>query len=161
MRLRPSALRPSSLCALALWSICLFAISEGVAQTGSQTQGRGPAVIDSATLAFAGKRVRLLGLHGLPPSETCAAGALTWPCGREARWAAQNRVGRHWVVCVEQARTAEEVLAVCYLGGIGGPELNAWLVEQGWARAAPAEGVDYGPLEDTARSAGRGLWRGL
>ncbi len=162
MRLLPPALGPTSVCALALWSLCLFATPEGLAQTGSQTQGRGPAVIDSATLEFAGKRVRLLGLHGLAQEDSCSAGTLTWPCGREARWAAQNRVGRHWVVCVEQARAAEAaILAVCYLGGVGGPELNAWLVEQGWARAVPAEGVDYRPLEDAARSAGRGLWRGL
>ena len=63
--------------------------------------------------------------------------------------------------CVERGRgPGGEVFALCYLGGVGGPELNSWLVEQGWALAARDYAEDYVAAEEQAREAGRGLWRG-
>ena len=127
----------------------------------AQISGRATAVIDSATLEIAGQRIRLFGLQEAAPSQTCSLGALTWACGQEARWAAVNRVGNHWVVCEERARDAGgTVLAVCYLGGLGGPELNAWLVEEGWALAVRDVATSYVAEEESARAAGRGLWGG-
>lgn len=149
-----------------LWLAILLTLAlaaPALAQLGSgQIRGRAPQPIDSALLDFAGQRVHLYGLRGLASDETCALGGSpggqSWACGQEAHWAARNRIAGHWVDCVERARGAGgEVFAVCYLGGVGGPELNAWLVEQGWARAA-AE--DYRAAEDSARAAGRGIWRG-
>lgn len=140
------------------------------AQPGSgQVRGRAPQALDSGLLDFAGQRVYLFGLRGLRPDETCSLGGAaparapmeTWACGQEARWAARHRIAGHWVDCVERARgPGGELFAVCYLGGVGGPELNAWLVEQGWARAAADYADDYTAAEAEARAAGRGLWRG-
>ncbi len=137
----------------------------GLALPGSgaeaQIKGRGATVIDTATLELAGQRIRLYGLRGVAASQTCAIQGLIWACGREARWAAKNRLGNHWVDCVERAKDASgEILAVCYLGGVGGPELNAWLVEQGWALAARDGDSHYLAQEESARAAGRGVWRG-
>src|SRR5690606_503451 len=128
------------------------------AQLGSgQVHGRAPQPVDTDLLDFAGQRVHLYGLRGLAPDATCPSGTSSWACGQEARWAARNRIAGHWVDCVERARGAGgEILAVCYLGGVGGPELNAWLVEQGWAYAVAD---DYRAAEESARAAGRGLWR--
>lgn len=153
----------------AVFLVCLFVvgvIDRAAAQnSGGQISGRGPTVIDSGNLDFAGQRLALYGLRGTPVSQTCAIGNQVWACGQEARWAAQNRVGNHWVVCVEQVRgSGGQIHAVCYLGGVGGPELNAWLVEQGWALAErsdnDADPAPYLAQEEAARSAGRGLWRG-
>ncbi len=143
----------------------LIAPTAEAQDNGAQISGRGPAVIDSASLDFAGRQVGLYGLRGAPASQTCTIGSQVWACGQEARWAAQNRVGNHWVVCVEQGQdSAGRPLAVCYLGGVGGPELNAWLVEQGWALALRNDGAGdpapYLAQEEAARTAGRGLWRG-
>jgi len=145
---------------LALAVLC--AATTAVAQLGSGgIRGRAPEVIDSGLLDFAGQPVYLYGLRGLREDQTCALGDGTWDCGREARWAAANRIANHWVDCVERARGAGgEIFAVCYLGGVGGPELNAWLVEEGWARAARDYAEDYAAAEDRARAAGRGQWRG-
>lgn len=127
----------------------------------AEITGRGPVVIDSATLVMTGQRIRLFGLRATVPSQTCTIGALVWACGQEARWATINRVGNHWVVCVERARDGDgAILAVCHLGGIGGPELNAWLVEEGWALATRGEATAYVAQEERAKAAGRGLWRG-
>jgi endonuclease YncB( thermonuclease family) len=147
----------------------LAAALPALAQLGSgQIRGRAPQAIDSGLLDFAGQAVHLYGLQGLAPEETCRLGGTsgrTWACGQEARWAARNRIASHWVDCVERARgPGGEVFAVCYLGGVGGPELNGWLVEQGWARVAagyvPDHSGDYRAAEAAARAAGRGLWRG-
>jgi len=127
----------------------------------AEITGRGPVVIDSATLEMTGQRIRLFGLRATVASQTCTIGALVWACGQEARWATINRVGNHWVVCEERARDGDgAILAVCHLGGVGGPELNAWLVEEGWALATRGDGAAYVAQEERARAAGRGLWRG-
>lgn len=131
------------------------------AQLGSaDIRGRAPQVIDSGLLDFGGRPVYLYGLRGARAEQTCPLAGRTWNCGQEARWAARNRIANHWVECLERGRgPGGEIFAVCYLGGVGGPELNAWLVEQGWALAARDYAPDYVAAEDNARAAGRGLWR--
>ena len=132
-----------------------------LAQLGSaDIRGRAPQVIDPGLLDFGGQPVYLYGLRGPGADQTCSLGAGTWNCGKEARWAARNRIASHWVECLERGRgPGGEIFAVCYLGGVGGPELNAWLAEQGWARAAADYAADYVAAEEKARSAGLGLWR--
>ena len=145
----------------ALFLLHLSAVALG--QMGEAgIRGRAPAVLDSGLLDFAGKPVYLYGLRGARPDQVCSLGSgKTWACGQEAQWAARNRIASHWVECVERARgPGGEVFALCYLGGVGGPELNSWLVEQGWALAARDYAEDYVAAEEQAREAGRGLWRG-
>lgn len=136
------------------------------AQLGSgDLRGRAPQVIDTGLIDLAGRPVYLYGLRGLRREETCNqpsdhGGGSQWNCGQEAWWAARNRIASHWVDCVGRGRgPGGEIFAVCYLGGVGGPELNGWLVEQGWARAASDYAQDYVAAETAARAAGRGIWR--
>ncbi len=144
--------------ASALAAVCLLVLAPSAL---AQIKGRGPQVIDSGLLDFAGKPVYLYGLRGARPDQTCTLGDQVWACGQEARWAASNRIANHWVDCVERGRgPGGEIFAVCYLGGVGGPELNSWLVAEGWALAAQDYAEDYIDEEASARSAGRGLWRG-
>ena len=142
----------------------LLAVLAGAAQSPAQEttfKGRAPQVVDSGLLDFAGQPIYLYGLRGALPDQSCSFGSQVWACGQEANWAARNRIANHWVDCVERARGAKgEVFAVCYLGGVGGPELNLWLVEQGWALAAGDYAPDYIEAEAAAKAAGRGLWRG-
>jgi endonuclease YncB( thermonuclease family) len=49
------------------------------------------------------------------------------------------------------------VLAVCTLSD--GSDVNAWLVQQGWAVASGYAGT-YESEEAEAKSAGRGIWAG-
>lgn len=120
-----------------------------------------PRVVDGDTLDFSGRLVRLFGIDALEIDQVCGAGGRTWACGKEAHWAALDRVSPHWVTCVVRAQTGDgSVVAVCYLAGAGQFDLNAWLVEQGWAFADRDATDDYVAAEDAARGAGRGLWRG-
>jgi endonuclease YncB( thermonuclease family) len=124
-----------------------------------------PRVIDAGTLDFSGRRVRLHGIDAPDLTQTCRlAGQVagqSWTCGRDARWAAINRIHPHWVSCDARGRDPQGTeLAVCYLAGFGQHELNVWLVAQGWALAAPGAPKAYAAAQATARAAGRGLWRG-
>jgi endonuclease YncB( thermonuclease family) len=120
-----------------------------------------PRVIDGDTLDFSGRIVRLFGIDAPEIEQTCRAAGRTWPCGKEARWAAINRVSPHWVTCVDKGRASDgATLAICYLAGAGQWDFNAWMVAQGWALADRLAGEAYIAEEQAARAAGRGLWRG-
>lgn len=159
-----SRLRRRALAVLLLVGLCtaVFALPVSAQMGGAEIRGRAPQALDSGLLDFAGKPVYLYGLRGARPERTCLLrDGSSWNCGQEARWAARNRIANHWVECVERGRgPGGEIFALCYLGGVGGPELNAWLVEQGWAMAARDYADDYVAAEERARAAGLGLWRG-
>jgi endonuclease YncB( thermonuclease family) len=150
-------------------AICLAAAVtlgvSGLAAWAEEIVGK-PRVVDADTLDFSGRLVRLFGIDALEIDQVCGSGGGTWPCGKEARWAALDRLSPHWVTCVAESTstgdlTAEGMTAaVCYLAGAGQLDLNAWLVEQGWALADRDATDAYVAAEDAARRAGRGLWRG-
>jgi len=124
-----------------------------------------PRVIDGDTLDFSGRIVQLYGIDALEIDQACGADGRYWACGKEAHWAALNRVSPHWVTCVVRADSRVDlgdgsIAAVCYLAGAGQIDFNAWMVEQGWAFADRDVTDDYVAAEDAARRAGRGLWRG-
>ena len=120
-----------------------------------------PRVVDADTLDFSGRLIQLFGIDALEIDQVCGADGRNWACGKEAHWAALDRVSPHWVSCVVRAKLGDGTeAAVCYLAGTGQFDLNAWLVEKGWAFADRDATDDYVAAEDAARDAGRGLWRG-
>jgi endonuclease YncB( thermonuclease family) len=128
-----------------------------------------PQVIDAGTLDFSGRRVRLHGIDVPDLAQTCRLpgpeggqeGGQLWTCGRDARWAAINRIHPHWVTCHARGQASDGAeLAVCFLAGFGQHELNVWLVAQGWALAAPGAPEAYATAQAAAQAAGKGLWRG-
>lgn len=156
----PSTRRTS---AAAVWPALAILVAIVCGQTAfaaGEFSGR-PKVLDGDTLDFAGRVVRLAGIDAPELDQTCRAAGRAWACGREARWAALNRVSPHWVTCVAQGRdVAGTERAVCYLAGIGQEDLGAWLLRQGWALAEPGADPAYHAAQASAQSAGRGLWRG-
>lgn len=105
----------------------------------AQAPIEGPAVVVTGdTLEIGGQRLHL---HGIVAPEG----------GLSSRMLA-DRIGQSAVSCKPRG---QERLVVCAVGGI---DLNAWMVEQGWAMADRREGVDYIRLEDLARKFGRGIW---
>src|SRR3546814_3987769 len=69
--------------------------------------------------------------------QTCALPICQrWDCGLAATAALAYRTAGQWVTCVEQgADAAGTPLALCYLGGLGGPEVNGWMISAGWGVA--------------------------
>lgn len=168
---RRFAARPGARLRRALAPVLALALAgflAGKSLAADELVGR-PRVVDGDTLDFSGQVVRLAGIDSPEVDQTCRADGLAWPCGQEARWAALNRVGRHWVTCVPRARVADGGLtAVCYLAGRGQQDLNAWLVRRGWALAErgaepgaePGAAKDYLAEERAAQAEGAGIWRG-
>lgn len=143
--------------------LLLVALFLAVLATPSSAEiaGKRPHVVDAASFELLGVRVRLFGVAAPPVTQTCFAGGQRWNCGQAARWALVERIGLNWVVCDERGRDASgAVIALCALGGRGGPELNGWIVARGWALARPDESPDYSAEEAAARQAGRGIWAG-
>lgn len=118
-----------------------------------------PEIVDAGTLEIGGQRIRLAGIDAPAYRQTCRAGGRRWSCGFEAASALAYFVAGSWVSCAERGRDDEgALLAICFAGGIGGPDVAVWLVARGWALARP--GSAYVALEEGAREARQGLWRG-
>jgi endonuclease YncB( thermonuclease family) len=142
-------------------------------------------IIDGNSITLAGQCIRLAGIEAPATQQMCQAGGRTWFCGQEASFALARIIETHWVHCAGQARDAQGadqardaqsagqargtqgagqardadgcLIAVCNLSGKTGPEVNAEMVREGWAHALlPA----YRALEQQAREAGAGIWRG-
>ena len=104
------------------------------------------------------ERIRLHGIDAPESAQSCSAGGKTWVCGEAATRALRERIGRRPVECSERDRDRYgRSVAVCR---VAGADLNAWMVEQGWAVAYRKYSTDYVSQETAAKAARRGLWRG-
>jgi endonuclease YncB( thermonuclease family) len=130
------------------------------AQEGWAADLSGPAqAVDGGSIEIAGTTVRLHGVLAPSRGQTCTRGGQPYDCAQEAGWALADRLGRHWVRCLERAQDENRrIVATCYVGA--DIDVNAHMVQSGWALARRDEAPDYIPLEDAARAAQRGLWMG-
>ena len=113
--------------------------------------------IDGDTLRVESERIRLHGIDAPESAQSCRAGGETWACGEAAIQALRGRIARRPVQCAERDRDRYgRIVAVCR---VGGADLNAWMVEQGWAVAYRKYSTDYVSHETAAKAARRGVWR--
>ena len=123
----------------------------------AEVSGRA-SVIDGDTIEVGGDRIRLHGIDAPESAQTCLAAGERWRCGRRATRALRDRIANGTVACEErgQGRYGRTV-AVCRLGG---SDLNAWMVLEGWALAYRRYSTEYVAEEASAKAARRGVWRG-
>lgn len=121
----------------------------------------GPAhVIDAGAVEIGGREIRIYGVTAPVESQICERNAAAWRCGQDASWALAEQLERHWVLCdTVPPGDPDASTAICYLGGRGGLDVGAWLVEQGWALADPGRS-DYVAQQQVAERSARGLWAG-
>lgn len=119
----------------------------------------GPArVIDGHTLEVAGQRLRLFGIEAPPLEKDCQWPGKVIPCGRISRTALMDLVVATDVVCRPRGdKSADARVAVCWADGF---DIGANMVHTGWARAQRLQSTGYAAIEEKARKARRGLWRG-
>ena len=115
-------------------------------------------VVDGETLRLGDRTVRLAKVEAPERGERCADAEGSWfDCGAAAAEALSRLVNGRSVVCLVSGRDRfGRGLGQCKAGGA---ELNAGLVQTGWA-LAPEGDPALLQLEADARRAARGLWAG-
>ena len=115
-------------------------------------------VVDGDTLDVGGTRVRLYGIDAPESEQQCRVGDRILSCGLGAARALARRIGSASVACEVRDRDRYgRVVAVCRVEGV---DVNAWMVDRGWAFAYRRYSMDYVAEEMAARAAKRGVWQG-
>jgi endonuclease YncB( thermonuclease family) len=93
-----------------------------------------PRVVDGDTLTIGTTRIRLEGIDAPETDQICLnANGVRWTCGIDAREQLAAHIGGRAVSCVSTGTDVyKRSLATCFLAG---EDLNAWMVQQGWALA--------------------------
>ncbi len=99
--------------------------------------------------------ITIAGIEPLEPEAQCSRDeGGQWPCGMAARTAFRSLLRGRALDCdLPSGERGDALTVACRLGTT---DLGAWLVENGWARAAPDS--SYAGLEAQARSGGRGIF---
>ncbi len=119
-----------------------------------------PRIIDGDTIELAGQRIRLHGIDAPEAKQICTREGQEYACGQEAIWALARIVEEHGVTCQQKDTDRYgRIVAVCYMAE-GQIDINALLVEQGWALAYRRYSMDYVDEENTAEASRAGMWAG-
>jgi endonuclease YncB( thermonuclease family) len=129
------------------------------AQTVSSEVSGMARIVDGDTIEISGAKLRLYGVDAPETDQVCLdEHSARWTCGVEARDRLAAHVSGREVTCAARRTDAyQRRLAVCHLGG---EDVNAWMVREGWALAFVRYSKAYVADEAAAREAQRGLWRG-
>lgn len=116
-------------------------------------------VVDGDTLSISGTRIRLIDIDAPELDQTCIdSQRREWLCGRQASAELRSHVRGRDLTCQPKSKDQYgRVLATCALPD--GSDINAWMVQQGWAVTYGHADV-YGRQQADAKSANRGLWSG-
>lgn len=120
----------------------------------------GPAqVIDGDTVAIGADHIRLVGIDAPEKGQTCLDGeGRVYACGASAARALADLAGSASLTCRRQGTDDfKRALATCF---VGGDDIQAAMVRQGWAVAFIRYSDAYTREEAEARTARRGLWAG-
>ncbi|MEQ9694120.1 thermonuclease family protein [Shimia sp. SDUM112013] len=117
------------------------------------------SVVDGDTIEIHGNRIRLHGIDAPESGQLCLdARNRKWRCGQKSAQALDKKIGRKTVSCRINGRDRYgRHIANCYTGATN---LNAWMVQNGWAIAYLKYAQDYVAQEQTARNRRSGIWQG-
>jgi len=143
---------------LAEWLVARLAASP--ADTARLGEGTRAQVVDGDTLDIGGHRVRLHGIDAPEIAQTCTADRRRYHCGVRARQVLIRLIHeRGGPVCdVGDFDSYGRYLGVCR--DAQGRDLNAAMVEAGWALAYRQYSEAYVAQEARARKAKAGMWAG-
>ena len=150
----------------ALMAVIAFTFSSSpsnfaIAASDSAAVIIGPVtIVDGDTLELGAVRIRLHGIDAPEAGQRCgeANGRGSWACGTEATNRLAELAERAAVQCrVRDRDQYSRIIAVCLAGDIN---INAALVEEGYAWAYRRFSEEYVEHEARARAAGRGIWQG-
>lgn len=117
-----------------------------------------PSVIDADTLEIHGTHIRLHGVDAPETRQLCKLDGKPYRCGQKAALALDQLISSSSLHCKgDKTDRYKRLIAVCYLKD---QDINAWLVENGWALAYRKYSTDYVAQEASAETNHRGIWRG-
>lgn len=136
------------------------------ASTGNPKKGdviTGTAeVTDGDTIKVNGVKIRFFGIDAPESAQWCyhirteQAITVPWRCGIYAKEALSRKTIGQPVSCtVKDIDTYKRAVSVC---SVGTTDLNAWMVENGYAVAYVQYSGNYMDNEARARNASRGIW---
>lgn len=115
-------------------------------------------VIDGDTIEIHGQRIRLHGIDAPESRQLCEKNGQEYRCGQQASLALADMVGQAVVRCQPNGVDRyKRIIGVCFKGD---QDLNRWMVRNGWAVAYRRYSKDYVTDEESASSAGIGIWAG-
>ena len=138
----------------------LFALALLLVATNAHAQ-IGPIVgvahaADGDSLVINDTRIRLYGIDAPELDQQCQRNGVNWSCGEEAKQALQDMVADRPVTCLPQSVDKHgRVVAVCE-DQYG--EINAAMVELGWATAYSFHTDRYDAAQAGAKAARKGIW---
>ena len=116
-------------------------------------------LISGDTLVLSGRRFRLYGVDAPEAGQHCRlANGKSYDCGLVSKAALMDLTAGVSITCRPRREKANGVAyPTCFAAGYN---LSHGMAHTGWALAFPAQGTLYLRVQDRARKAGRGLWRG-
>jgi endonuclease YncB( thermonuclease family) len=124
---------------------------------GAELRGT-PRVIAGDLIELQGRRLRLDGIDAPETGQRCTLKARLYDCGEVARTALLDLTAGAEVRCRPLGPgPAGSTMAQCTAAGY---DLSEGMVYTGWALAQPAATERYGKVQEQARHAKHGLWRG-
>lgn len=155
-------------------ALALLALAGAFSPAGAAELSGRPEVISGDTLVLAGTRLRLYGVDAPEAGQSCwLASGRAYDCGRISTTALMDLTAGVSITCRPRAaqaartdktgktdetdNTEDTAYATCFAGGY---DLSHGMTHTGWALAWPAAGTPYVRVQEAARKARRGLWRG-
>ena len=113
-----------------------------------------PVATESAVFESGGNTISIEGVTSVTPEQTCSYEGETWSCGVRARAAFRAWLRGRALVC--QLPEGQDEAAMQGKCRLAKQDVGAWLVENGWALAAP-DGP-YAQAGEKAEAAGLGIF---
>ena len=116
-------------------------------------------VVDGDTIHIGKNKYRLEGIDAPENRQECLNKSEQWECGKESTKSLRKKIEVTSQIRCEGERKDSygRILAICFLGG---KDINAWMVKNGWALAYVKYSKKYLKEQRYAKEKGLGIWKG-
>jgi endonuclease YncB( thermonuclease family) len=114
------------------------------------------SVLEDSSIKLSGYVVHLYGIYIPPTDQTCYTFVRPSPCGTRTAMALDFKISGQFVHCTPHATNPDgSIVASCR---VENEDLSEWMLQRGWAVAAPGAPFEYTTMERIAQSRGIGIW---
>jgi endonuclease YncB( thermonuclease family) len=114
------------------------------------------SVQEDGAIKMSGYLVHLYGIYIPPSGHTCYTFVRPPPCGTRSSLALDFKISGDFVHCSPMATNPDaSIIASCRYEN---EDLSEWMLQKGWAVAAPGAPFEYVTMERIAQSRGLGIW---